>query len=219
MPSSSYLCSLASAMTWGERKQMHSLITVLFTRLTRLETTQNDQRLPLGNIRQSGRQGFVYSKSLSATFAGGDASIMNLFLSLVISFHLSAVSNLSDDLAHILNHHLVCCYRLHGKQSPLVDVTPAETNPLLSKLIWENNHAHKKRKKIMSKCEKYLLQIATWQLTCFRCIWTVVRAKQTDYIHCIYSSCCVCLATSSNSTILKTSVNKALVRYHQYRPW
>lgn len=41
---------------------------------------------------------------------------------------------LSDDLSHILYHHLICCYRLHCKQTPLVDVTPAETNPLLAEL-------------------------------------------------------------------------------------
>lgn len=49
--------------------------------------------------------------------------------------HVSLHQNyLPDDLAHILNHHLVCSNRLHGKQAPLVDVTPAETNPLPSEL-------------------------------------------------------------------------------------
>lgn len=55
---------------------------------------------------------------------------MNLIPSPVIS-----LAYLSDDLADILNHHLICCYRLHCKQAPLMDVTPAETNPLLSELI------------------------------------------------------------------------------------
>lgn len=41
---------------------------------------------------------------------------------------------LSDDLSHILYHHLICCYRLHCKQTPLMDVTPAEMNPLLAEL-------------------------------------------------------------------------------------
>ena len=57
--------------------------------------------------------------------------ISKLMISLCLSY-------LSDNLAHILNHHLICCYGLHGKQTPLMDVTPAETNPLLSELEYED---------------------------------------------------------------------------------
>lgn len=49
-----------------------------------------------------------------------------------------SVSHLSDALAHILNHHLICCYGLQGKQAPVMDVTAAETNPLLAELKHRN---------------------------------------------------------------------------------
>lgn len=44
------------------------------------------------------------------------------------------ISYLSDDFAHILHHHLFCCYRFHSKQAPLVNVTWTETSHFLTEL-------------------------------------------------------------------------------------
>lgn len=52
-----------------------------------------------------------------------------------IIFPALCLSYLSYDLTHILDHHLICCYGLHCKQAPIMDVTPTETNPLLAELI------------------------------------------------------------------------------------
>lgn len=119
---------------------MRLFMRVLFiTLLTLLESTQNNQRAPVGQFSGNNQGKSSLLKSLSVTFATKSRCIMNLFPSLVI--HL-CLSYLSDDLAHVLNHHLICCYRLHCKQAPLMDVTPAETNPFLSELIQDNMSFH-----------------------------------------------------------------------------
>lgn len=45
-------------------------------------------------------------------------------------------SHLSDDFTHILNHHLICCYRLHSEQAPLMNATRTETSHFLAKLLF-----------------------------------------------------------------------------------
>lgn len=84
---------------------------------------------PLGQLR-----GYNHGKSGLLPFVTNDRCLMNNFPSLAVSL---CSFYLSDDLTHILNHHLICCYRLHCKQAPLMDVTPTERNPLLSELIQE----------------------------------------------------------------------------------
>lgn len=64
----------------------------------------------------------LYSQSLSIT---------DHFSSLAVA---SGSAYLSDDLSHILYHHLICCYGLHRKQAPVVDVTSAEADFLLAEL-------------------------------------------------------------------------------------
>lgn len=44
------------------------------------------------------------------------------------------LAHLSDDLSHVLYHHLICCYGLHCKQTPVVDVTAAKADLLLAEL-------------------------------------------------------------------------------------
>lgn len=53
------------------------------------------------------------------------------------------VSYLSDDFTHILDHHLICCYRLHSEQAPLMNVTWTETSHFLTELLFGN-----RRKKV-----------------------------------------------------------------------
>lgn len=48
-------------------------------------------------------------------------------------------AHLSDDLTHILHHHLVCCYRLHSEQAPLVNATRTETGHFLAKLVFRDS--------------------------------------------------------------------------------
>lgn len=141
MPSSSYLCSLMSAMTYTERIQISSFVCLLFTTTavhTLLETTQNYQRVPEGPWDNFGEAIVVSLKVMSVTSDGGGACTINSFLMFIICQHFS---HLSDDLADILNHHLICCYGLHCKQAPLVDVALSKTNPLLSKLISEDKRS------------------------------------------------------------------------------
>lgn len=43
-------------------------------------------------------------------------------------------SHLADVLTHIFDDHLISCDGLHGKQTPLMDPTPAKSELLLPEL-------------------------------------------------------------------------------------
>lgn len=118
-------------------------MTVLFiitTLLTLLENTQNHQVSQWASSqKQSGDITWLSGRGRWAQYEFTSQLIISLCL-----FYLS------DHLAHILNHHLICCDGLHGKKAPLMDVTPAETNPLLSELKYEN------MKSLMTKIDIYV---------------------------------------------------------------
>lgn len=110
MPSSSYFCSLKSAMTWSGRTRRQKGVCLFFSFFA-------SKMFPEPQL---------YSQSLSIT---------DHFSSLAVA---SGSAYLSDDLSHILYHHLICCYGLHRKQAPVVDVTSAEADFLLAELEWED---------------------------------------------------------------------------------
>lgn len=129
MPSSSYFCSLKSAMTCRERTQR--------------DKTAVNHHLPPWKIptasRVSQRAKIIGCHQGKSSLVSTPDTSYESFSSLISALCLAY---LSDDLSHILYHHLICCYRLHCKQTPLVDVTPAEANPLLAELKCKDMNSH-----------------------------------------------------------------------------